>query len=102
MTPFQNAYLFFILINGYLKNDCYSERRSCVSDQQPQCLYLKVVSFLISYHYVFKQLLEAKLRLLVGDTTAACRDRLSLLSSEADKSANYSRYTIHGFVPCAI
>ena len=59
MTPFQNAYLLFIFINGYLKNDCYSERRYCVSDQQPKCLYLKVVSFLISYHYLFKHLLRS-------------------------------------------
>ena len=45
MMPFQKHSLLFTFINGYLKNDCYSERRCCVSDQQPKCLYLNIDFF---------------------------------------------------------
>ena len=45
MIPFQKHPLLFTFINWYLKNDCYSERRCCVSDQQPKCLYLNTDFF---------------------------------------------------------
>jgi hypothetical protein len=41
-----SAYLtILILISSNLKNECYSERRCCVSDQQPEFSDLKATSF---------------------------------------------------------
>ena len=45
MAPFQKHSLLFTFINWYLKNDCYSERRYCVSDQQQKWLYLNTDFF---------------------------------------------------------